>query len=411
LRIFTAVRHANDPKSFYGDLWASNFYPALRRLGNEVVESKTDLLPTSRFMHVGSGFTRQELDARARTTERILAELVRAHRDAPIHLFLAYFYNAHFDPAAFDEVRRMGIPSINFYCNSVYQFGLVDRIAAKADFAWHPERDADGLYRAVGATPIWVQMGADPDVYGPRSGVARQGKACFVGQLYSDRARWASALLTAGVPLDLYGAGWAPRQNPSDDGAPPQPASYLGRTITRPATLSSYLRVVAGELRSEGLGRGAARLVRQWNYRKETRRLAPTLARAARGRAADLSRTFAAYDVVVNFSNVWADGRPGSALIPHVRLRDFEAPMCRTCYLTGHSDEIAEFYEIGKEIDTYRTEAELVDKARFYLANPAQAELLQAAGHARARRDHTWEHRFLELFRKTGLASHSRAPV
>jgi len=75
----------------------------------------------------------------------------------------------------------------------------------------------------------------------------------------------------------------------------------------------------------------------------------------------------------LNFSNVWGDGRPASPLIPHVRLRDFEAPMCRTCYLTGHTDEIMVFYEVGKEIDTYRTETELVDKARFYLSHPDAA--------------------------------------
>jgi len=71
-------------------------------------------------------------------------------------------------------------------------------------------------------------------------------------------------------------------------------------------------------------------------------------------------------------------------LIPHVRLRDFEGPMCRACYLTGHTDEIAEFYEIGKEIETYRSVEELVDKTKFYLNSPNSAERLRAAGYERA---------------------------
>jgi len=101
---------------------------------------------------------------------------------------------------------------------------------------------------------------------------------------------------------------------------------------------------------------------------------------------------------------VWADGRPGAALIPHVRLRDFEAPMCRTCYLTGFTDEIAEFYEPGVEIDTYSTSEELVDKTRFYLGHPAAAERLREAGYRRARRDHTWDRRFAQLFRMIGVS-------
>jgi spore maturation protein CgeB len=97
-------------------------------------------------------------------------------------------------------------------------------------------------------------------------------------------------------------------------------------------------------------------------------------------------------------------------LIPHVRLRDFEAPMCRACYLTGHTEEIAEFYEIGKEIATYRTPEELLDKCRFYLSQPAAAERLREAGFKRARRDHTWERRFQNLFAQIGLGVlHSRA--
>jgi spore maturation protein CgeB len=113
---------------------------------------------------------------------------------------------------------------------------------------------------------------------------------------------------------------------------------------------------------------------------------------------------FAGYEVVLNFSNVWNDGRPGSTLIPHVRLRDFEAPMCRTCYLTGHTNEIAEFYKLGKEIDTYQTAGELIEKTNHYLKHPAEAERLRDAGYQRAKRDHTWTRRFEELFQKLGVA-------
>jgi len=116
-----------------------------------------------------------------------------------------------------------------------------------------------------------------------------------------------------------------------------------------------------------------------------------------------VAKTFAGYEVVVNFSNVWLGGAPGSALIPHVRLRDFEAPMSRTCYLTGYTEELSEFYDIGKEVDTYRTVEELVDKARFYLTNPVAAERLREAGFRRAVRDHTWRSRFQQLFRSIDI--------
>jgi spore maturation protein CgeB len=173
MRIFTAVRHSNNPTYYYGGLWSRNFYPALLELGHEIVESQVDLFPTSRFMHIDGNFTRQESEVRACTTEKIIDEVTRAHRQKPIDLFLSYFYNAHFDPAGFDRLRNVGIPSINFYCNSIYQFDHVRAIAAKADISWHTEKNALEAYLAVGAHPLWVQMGADPKVYQPVANVSK----------------------------------------------------------------------------------------------------------------------------------------------------------------------------------------------------------------------------------------------
>lgn len=403
MRIFCAVRHSADPAFFYGGLWSGNFYPALRELGHEVIESQTDLFATSRFMAVAAEFTPEERAVRAQTTERILNEVRAAMRIGPLHLFLSYFYNAHFDPAGFDELRALGIPSVNFYCNSIYQFGLVSTIAAKVDLSWHAERDARELYLAVGAKPIWVQMGADPSVYQPVSGALRQSKACFVGQRYADRDRWLATLVHAAIPLDIYGAGWgvsADRDAASQD---VNNAGYLGRKLSSPGGFTSYIAAIRKTFHNEGVVGGINRLFRQWRYRGETQRLSELLRPFTRGSAIDMPTVLAQYEVCVNCSNVWADGRPGSRLIPHVRLRDFEAPMSRSCYLTGHTEEITEFYEIGHEIDTYRSPEELVDKTRFYLAHPSAAEKLRESGYRRALRDHTWKRRFEELFRKVGL--------
>src|SRR5438874_10451887 len=110
MRIFIAVRHSRDPRFYYGGLWSGNFYPALRQLGHELVESQVDLLSTSRFMSIPGDFTAEELHVRTRTTYEILDEVRAALARGPVHLFLSYFYNSHFDPAGFDELRRLGIP-------------------------------------------------------------------------------------------------------------------------------------------------------------------------------------------------------------------------------------------------------------------------------------------------------------
>lgn len=391
MRIFSAVRHSLDPRHYYGGLWSGMFHPALARLGHDVVVSAVDLKPAWDFPE-HSPAHRQ---ARAAITEQIVEEVRLAHERQPVDLFLSYFYNAHFDPAGFQDIHRLGIPTVNFYCNSICQFDLVDKIAPKANFAWHAEKHAETSYRRAGAKPVWVQMAADPEIYKPVRRAARHPKACFVGQRYADRDRLAASLIRAGVPVDLYGSGW---------GGQPAGGSTEA-AVARGGTLSSYVGAIWLNLRKLGLFAGLMRTAKQWSYRRVTRSLAPVLAAADRGRAADVAETLSAYEVTLNFSNVWSDGRPGSDLVPHVRLRDFEGPMCRTCFLTAQTDEIEEFYEVGAEIDTYRTAEELIDKTRFYLSHPAAAEKLRAAGHARALRDHTWERRFQELFRKIGIAN------
>ncbi len=388
---------------FYGGLWSGNFHPALHQLGHEVVESRVDLLPASRFMDVAGSFTPQEQAARGDITQRILDELFAVHARTPVDLFLSYFYNSHFDPAAFEEIHRRGIVTINFFCNSVHQFELVSAIAAKSQFSWHAERDTRARYIAAGARPVWVQMAADPELYGPRPEEAKKASACFVGQQYADRDEWMASLIRAGVPVDIYGTGW--KQDSASPGRQNAAAhEWIGGKTAASGGFTSHLKIVKKHVLQHGIIRGLQRTWRQVRQRSRSRKLLPLFAAYSHGfLPGALSTTFARHEVILNFSNVWADGRPGAKLIPHVRLRDFEAPMCRTCYLTGHTDEITEFYEVGREIDTYTTESELVDKTRHYLKHPEAAERLREAGWQRAKRDHTWVRRFEELFRKTGL--------
>ncbi|MCS3748871.1 hypothetical protein GGQ19_000022 [Salinibacter ruber] len=408
MRIFVAVRHAQDPDAFHSTLWSRNFYPALRKLGHELVESKVDLEPASRFMGVTGEYTPQERRVRGRITQQIVDEVREAHEEAPIDLFLSYFYDAHFEPAGFDAIHHLGIPTINFYCNSIYQFELVEDVARAARWAWHAEKPAHDKYRAIGANPVWVQMGANPDVYYPKEDVTRTQAACFVGRRYADRDRLVAALVQAGVPVEVFGSGWGHSEtSPTSDTDTETEQTHLGRRQYSKGSLGTYAKVVRDHVETYGLLDGLRRTWRQWQHRRKTKQLEPVIEPVLRGYADDLTQTFNAFEVVLNFSNVWGDGQPGSELVPHVRMRDFQAPMCRSCYLTGHTDEIAEFYDIGEEIDTYRTREELVDKTEYYLTHPERAERLRQAGYERGIQDHTWRRRFEDLFRKTGLADDS----
>lgn len=85
--------------------------------------------------------------------------------------------------------------------------------------------------------------------------------------------------------------------------------------------------------------------------------------------------------------------------------RDFEIPMSGGLYLTEDHEELASFYEIGKEIVTYTGFDDLITKIRFLLDNQKTADAIRYAGRQRALQEHSWEKRFDQIFRLMGILS------
>ncbi|MFA5276314.1 MAG: glycosyltransferase [Candidatus Omnitrophota bacterium] len=83
--------------------------------------------------------------------------------------------------------------------------------------------------------------------------------------------------------------------------------------------------------------------------------------------------------------------------------RDFEVPMNGGLYLTQENPELNLVYEVGREIVVYRDARDCVDKIKWLLNNPDEAEKIREAGRERALKDHTWEKRFSDVFRLLGV--------
>ena len=89
----------------------------------------------------------------------------------------------------------------------------------------------------------------------------------------------------------------------------------------------------------------------------------------------------------------------GSGTVGHcddfvaLKLRDFDAPMSGSLYLTHDNPDFPALFEVGRELATFHTIDEAVDRARHYLASDAEREAIAAAGRARCLAEHTWEAR------------------
>ena len=86
-----------------------------------------------------------------------------------------------------------------------------------------------------------------------------------------------------------------------------------------------------------------------------------------------------------------------------IKLRDFDAPMSGALYLTHRNPELLQLFREVDEIVCYDSPDEAVAQAHRFLGDSGLRVRVAKAGSSRARRDHTWETRFANLFRALDL--------
>jgi len=80
-------------------------------------------------------------------------------------------------------------------------------------------------------------------------------------------------------------------------------------------------------------------------------------------------------------------------------LRLFEATGVGTCLITDAKDNIDELFRLDKEVVTYNTVDELVEKARYLLKHDEERVTIAKTGQRHTLEEHTWKHRMEELLR------------
>jgi spore maturation protein CgeB len=369
VRILYAVQN-----HYWEDL---NLLEGLRQAGHEVVCHR----PGAAF-HEALDPEWSEAD-RTRVSERLVEAVKLEHRKQPVDLLFAYVLNQLAHPEAIREVSELGITTVNYWCNGAHQFHLVDEISPAFDYCVVTERDSLPLYREVGARPVYSQLAANPDFYKAHE-VPFDYDVAFVGQRYADRPEYIHYLLEHGVDVRVWGPGWTSDRSFGEQAVGAGLSwPYLRR---HPRASAHKLAVLAG------------RRARRW-------RALPPRSRRRLARVAgpslpydDLVLMYSRARISLGFSVCGDSLYDDPEKIRQVHLRDFEAPMSGALYFVERQDELEDFYELEREIVTYSSREELLEKVRFYLGHPKEAERVRRAGHERARRDHTWRRRFGQLF-------------
>jgi spore maturation protein CgeB len=86
----------------------------------------------------------------------------------------------------------------------------------------------------------------------------------------------------------------------------------------------------------------------------------------------------------------------------HIKMRDFEAPMSGSCYVTRSHSDLPLIYNVGKEIIVYDSTDDLVEKVKELLSNPEYIASVAELGFRKAANEHTWKNRIEALMSTLG---------
>jgi spore maturation protein CgeB len=377
MRIFQVLENGANTAVATNATWYRNLYEPLIELGHDVV-----LVSAAEGRHA---LACNNTELRAAFSQKLLDAFRAAQSKKPFDLFFAYLMDGMVEPGALDEIRKTGVPTCNFSCNNIHQFGLVDEISPHFDCNLHSERDVHDKFLAIGATPIWWPMASNPKYFKPVDMPLSIG-ASFVGANYAQRTRYFAHLLENGIDAHAYGPGWV-----SGDLNPRRALIKRYWFIFKAATSSTR--------RSQ---HWASAKLAELDFRRDMSARFPNNVHPPISDD-ELIALYSRSHVSLGFLEVNDQHDPSRPLLQHLHLREFEAPMSGALYCTGYMDELAEFYELDKEVLVYRNQYELLDKVRYYQTHTDEAIRIRQAGHARALRDHTYHRRYQTLFKQLRL--------
>lgn len=292
--------------------------------------------------------------------EQLLATVKREKPD----LFFAFMFTDEFDHGILEEIKRH-TTSIAWFADDHWRLDNYSRFYAP-HFTWAvttwskgPERYAHygitNIIRSQWACTarVWHIVDTPKDI-----------DVGFVGQYNSARGAIVQTLRDRGIGVWARGWGWPEGRLSQDD---------IVRAISR-SKINLNFNTPPSRLRLKLL----ARLF----LRRSVDRIIPDLLRIP--------------------SNIRSWINMG---IPQIKARPFEILGCRAFLISGYADDMDRYYKNGEEIVYYDGSIEdLVRKIEHYRKRPEERERIAEAGYERTIREHTYEKRFEELFRKINLA-------
>jgi len=293
---------------------------------------------------------------------RTLVDLVRAER--PAALFVVLFKD-EIGGEALREIAAQGVVTIAWFSDDHWRGDTYGRRQAPL-YSWVVTTDSRGpdRYRRMGRpNVIRSQWACNTVTYGPRDR-GRAHEVTFVGQPHGTRPGIVRELAARRIPVECWGLGWPAGRIDQDE---------MIRVFSRS-------RINLNLTNSSG--------------RPDFRSLVRCVVERRPDRSLRLRWPSEARDLLLE---MWGRRRE------QIKGRHFEIPGCGGFQLSGSADDLERYFTPGKEIAIARDTREMGDMIRYYLDHEEERSRVAEAGYRRTLAEHTYAHRFREIFRTTGV--------
>jgi spore maturation protein CgeB len=280
---------------------------------------------------------------------RMNAELIaRAEEVKPDVSFFVLFTD-QIEPRTIEEVGRRGAaPTINWFADDHWRFENFTRHYAPS-FDWSVTTDADSLekYQAIGCNNVIRSQWACNRYAYSKVTDELEHDVTFVGQPHGDRREVIGRLKAAGHSVQCWGFGW--------------PAGRLDH--------DQMVRVFSSSRINLNLS----------NASEPDKRL--------RARA---------YRFVKRI-------KESGARRSQIKGRTFEVPGSGGFLLTDRVPHLEDYFELDREVGVFDSTEDLIERVGWWLDHPDERQAVADAGYRRVLAEHTYDHRFEQIFATIGL--------
>jgi len=306
-----------------------------------------------------------------------------------IDLFVTAVESKRIFKQTVQEIKGFGIPTLLICYDNLHDPYSQLNIAPLFDLVWLTSAETKNIYEKADCTTITLPYAANPFRFMPTF-ENEINSLCFVGSLYGTRLDKIKSLSKHRIACDIYSASHKKDNKSTIDKFYP---TYNIHSVLNLLKFNIGHKILFGAVKSK------LRLQQKIKPDKSLNFIHCDSLSFEK-----MIHTYSNHSLSLNITelrNTYLLKRP----IHKLHLRTFEIPMCGGIQLSSYTPELSEYFEDGKEIVLYKTEEEMISKARFYLSDKQSTLRKKMRINARVRslNEHTWTNRFNLVFKKINI--------